>query len=186
MLAYVFWHRPRADVPAQDYEEALLSFHEALRAEEVAGFTGSAPFRLPEPVPWLSDKPGYADWYHVDDAAALDALNEAAVTAGRKMPHDAVAAMMEEGWGGLYDAMDAPPDEVARDDHQVLWLSRPRGIDYRPVLRDFLAALDAPAAAWRRRMVLGPAPEFAVVTATSVGAVAPPGWQVRALRREPL
>jgi hypothetical protein len=86
--------------------------------------------------------------------------------------HDSAAAQMEEGHGGLYTLVWGEP--ILPDRSTTLWLTRPRGIQWRPVL-DALRQRHAKAALWRRLMVLGPGAEFALVSAVP-SIAAPPGW----------
>ena len=79
MTAYIFWHRPYPDIETAAYEQALIAFHRDLAARGCAGFQGSATYRITE-TPWLGKQPGYEDWCFVESSAALDPLNEAAVT----------------------------------------------------------------------------------------------------------
>src|SRR2546423_728929 len=65
MLAYLFWHRPRRPLDAQDYERRLVAFHEKLAESG----RSSAAFRLTR-LPF-SELCGYEDWYLVEDWAAL-------------------------------------------------------------------------------------------------------------------
>src|SRR4051794_21768971 len=98
MLAYVFWHRGAGAA----YRPALTAFHAALAAAPPAGFARSYAFRL-DVAPWLAgDGDAYEDWYLVDDWAALGTLNDAAVSASRRAPHDAVARLAAAGAGGVY------------------------------------------------------------------------------------
>jgi hypothetical protein len=140
VLAYVFWHRPRAGVGADEYEAALRGFHESLRPLR------SASFRVAE-LPFDAAGGGYEDWYLVDDWAALGELNAVAVDSGHRTPHDAAAARSAEGWGGVYALVRGEPEPPAA----VRWLDR-------------APAAPQPGAAtlWQRQMVLGPAPEFCV------------------------
>lgn len=100
MLAYVFWHRPRAGVDAGAYETALVAFHEALGREALEGVHGSAALAV-EDLPWLGG-PGYEDWYHLEASFALDTLNAAAVTGPMTEPHRAVASLTGAMVGGVY------------------------------------------------------------------------------------
>ena len=84
MLAYVFWHQPTGEGARDEYERALVEFHRVLTGDPPAGFLGSATYRLPG-VGWAPDGDVYEDWYLVRDSAALDPLNEAAVS-GRRGP----------------------------------------------------------------------------------------------------
>lgn len=151
MLAYAFWHWPGSS--AQDYEEKIAGFQRALAAHPPAGFQRAFTLRHPA-APWLPGE-AYLDWYVVGRFADLEALNEGAVTAGRKAPHDAVAAQARSGAGALYahagGAADASSARVAH------WFGKPRGASYS----DFLEPLSSlPGSLWLRQMVLGPSPEF--------------------------
>ena len=70
-------------------------------AAKPPGFIAAGSFRI-EPVPWLGDLPGYEDWYLMEGSWAMDPLNASAITGAMQAPHDDVAALMEEGHGGLY------------------------------------------------------------------------------------
>jgi hypothetical protein len=98
VLAYVFWHRPRPGVDVAAYEAALVEFHRRLGAEAVEGLHGSSVF--------ATEDGGYVDWYHLEAAFALDALNVAAVSGPMQAPHEAVAALTGEMTGGLYRLLD--------------------------------------------------------------------------------
>jgi len=82
LLAYVFWHVPRAEAAAREYELRHREFHAVLQAANVAGLRGVRVSRL-NAIPWLGGKAGYEDWHLLDDSAALDRLNRAAVTQAR-------------------------------------------------------------------------------------------------------
>ena len=74
VLAYVFWHRPREGAPAEDYEQALETFHRSLAHRPPAGMTALASYRLDE-LPWRHQvatisvrfgsisSAGLEDWY---------------------------------------------------------------------------------------------------------------------------
>jgi hypothetical protein len=145
MLAYVFWHRPRAGVAAADYERRLGAFHSRLPAPSGCFRISSLPFAEGE---------GYEDWYLVDGWADLGDLNAVAISGVRRDPHDAVAEAADEGWGGVYALIrgDRRPPLSAR------WVSKPAGESYEV----FLDTVQA-RTVWQRQMVLGPAPEFCVV-----------------------
>ena len=143
-LAYVFWHWPAQRV---DYEERIQAFHDAL------GRPGSATFRL-ERAPFDDPEPPYEDWYPVADWADLGSLNEVAVSGPRRAPHDAVAAMSRKGAGGVYRliAGDVP---LAAVTHAAWSATRP-------------PEPPAACAVWQRQLVLGPAPEYAVLAGSPV------------------
>src|SRR5262249_3518002 len=71
-----------------------------LAGSKPPGFIGATSFQI-EAVPWLSDLPGYEDWYLLDGTWAMDPLNAFAISGHVQAPHDSVAAMMEQGHGGL-------------------------------------------------------------------------------------
>ena len=158
LLAYVFWHQPRAGTRAADYETLLRGFHDTLATAPPDGFHGSASFRLPR-APWAPPGPVYEDWYLVRDSGALDPLNAAAVSGVRRRPHDTVAA--HAGWGaaGLYRLRDGSPAFERAD--RAVWFGKEPGQSYDA----FYAAVRKAAgpsewALWGRQMVLGPTPEF--------------------------
>lgn len=173
MLAYVFTHRPDAGVSVTDYEDALRRFHAALAAARPRGFVTSATFRVGD---------HYGDWYLLESSAALDALNAAAVGAASKPSHDAVAAVATDGVGKLYilrhgEAHFGPGVETH--------FSKPRGMGYPELDRLLAPFTDQPEAnLWRRMMVLGPPPEFCLVTAGE--AELPRELEPQSSRREPL
>ena len=78
VLAYVFWHRPYAEVSRSDYEAALAAFHEQLHRASCPGLEGSAAYRI-FGAPWQGGGDGYEDWYVVASSWALDPLNSTAV-----------------------------------------------------------------------------------------------------------
>jgi hypothetical protein len=151
VLAYVFWHRPRAGVEIAAYEEAQRSFHASLEMT-------SASFRVAE-LPF-GDGGGYEDWYLVADWSGLGALNEAAVDGPRRAPHDRVAEMSVEGWGAVYSLLRGPAEipDGAR------WREKPRDRSYE----EFVATLPQ-ATVWQRQMVLGPGPELCLASTESSG-----------------
>ena len=145
MLAYLFWHRSGAPEPRDLYERRLIEFHEALRGAVVE----SAAFRL-ERLPF-TDRAGYEDWYLIDDWPALGQLNQAAVSDVRRSPHDAVAHLSAEGWGGVYHLVrgrSGVPEGVR-------WTGKRRDESYESFLER-----ESAGAVWQRQLVLGPAPEF--------------------------
>jgi hypothetical protein len=161
VLAYVFWHQPAAGTDAAEYDRRLSAFHQALAQEQPLGFTQSAAFRTRE-LPWAPPAvASYEDWYLVEDSAALDVLNDAAVTSGRKEPHDRAAALAAWGAAGLYRLRLG---RVMLESAKVAcWLSKPPGTTYPEFYRDLELALGRTAfSLWGRQMVLGPTPEFCV------------------------
>lgn len=179
MLAYLFWHRPQATATVKQYEEALLRFQQHLGQQHPPGLGGSASFRIAA-VPWLDNRPGYEDWCLLDGSWALDPLNAFAVAGPVTSAHDAAAAQMEDGHGGLYALVWGEP--ALPDRSTAVWLTRPRGIQWRP-------ALDTPrqqlpqTTLWRRQMVLGPGKEFALIVSPGINVATPAGWSALAIER---
>ncbi|MBV9579415.1 MAG: hypothetical protein JO057_12575 [Chloroflexi bacterium] len=168
MLAYVFWHWPKPDVDAAEYEQLQRAFHGALAQSAPSGFRASRTFRVTGQAGWLGGTPAYADWYLVDDSAALDPLNVAAVSGVCEAPHTQVAHAMSAGAGSLLglraDRGLAQSPNLATIRH-ASWLTKPRDMRYA----EFYAAVPRLPGAdqttlWRRQMVLGPTPEFALLS----------------------
>jgi hypothetical protein len=179
MLAYLFWHEPRPDVEAERYVALLRDFHRALAAAPPPSFLRSWSVRL-DTAPWEGG-PAFEDWYLVEDWAALGTLNEAAVRAPREDAHDAIASLATNGAGGLYllqhGTLDGPAPRAG-------WVVKPQGERYEtfePALRDAVDGAGG-GAVLRRQMVLGPAPEYVLLT----GAEPPLPWPARATRPQPL
>jgi hypothetical protein len=179
MLAYIFWHRPFAHIEQGRYEGSILDFQAALARQKPPGFIAAASFRI-EAVPWLDDRPGYEDWCLLEGSWAMDPLNAFAVAGAVQAPHDNVAAQMEQGHGGIY--ADAGGETAPPAQSSVYWLTRPRGIQWRPPL-EAVRAKWPQANVWRRQMVLGPAAEFGVSVPGDTEIAVPPGWQARRIRR---
>ncbi len=138
----MFWHQPRAGVTRAEYERRLRAFHTALSERSASFRLGALPF---------ADSEGYEDWYLVEDWADLGTLNAAAVSAGRRAPHDSVAGIAGAGWGGVYALIRGAGEPPLT----TRWLDKPDGESYQA----FLDSVRAPTV-WQRQMVLGPAPEF--------------------------
>jgi hypothetical protein len=179
MLAYVFWHRPNPQVGHVAYEDAIRRFQAALLQHPSPGLVAAASWRI-EAAPWLGDQPGYEDWCLLEGSSAMDPLNAHAVVGERQPSHDVLAAQMAVGAGGLYAHVWGDP--CPAQDSTVTWLTRPRGIDWRAALEPVRAAAPR-ATVWRRQMVLGPAPEFAVEIEGHAAIPVPDGWEARTVRR---
>ncbi|MGE0031686.1 MAG: hypothetical protein AB7T20_11250 [Steroidobacteraceae bacterium] len=168
MLAYVFWHVPRAGVAARDYEAAHREFHGVLWRSRVAGLLALRVYRL-DAIPWLPARPaGYEDWHLLEDSAALDRLNEAAVSQARQLPHDRIAALAADGTAGLYGLRQGALNEPT----VAYWLSKPSGTSYPEFNASMKPFIDRGGCLWGRRMTLGPTPEFCLHALA--GSVPPP------------
>ena len=95
-------------------------------------------------------------------------------------PHDEVAALMEQGHGGLYAHVSG--ETALPKQSTIYWLTRPRGIQWRAAI-DPLHAQYTQANIWRRQMVLGPAAEFGVEMPGDEEPEAPARWEVHRVRR---
>jgi len=179
MLAYIFWHRPFANIDRGRYEESIVRFQAALARQKPPGFIATVSFRI-EAVPWLGDQAGYEDWYVLEGSWAMDPLNAFAVAGAVEAPHNEVAAQMEQGQGGIYAHAGGETRPPAQS--SIYWLTRPRGIQWQPVL-DEVRSKCPQANVWRRQMVLGPAAEFGISVPGDIELAVPSGWQARRVRR---
>jgi hypothetical protein len=159
MLAYVFWHWPQPGVDIGTYVEHLISFHRTFADNKPAGFRGSRVFRI-RGASWLDTKgDAFEDWYLLDDSAALDVINHAAVSGPCEEPHNLVAREAAGGTAGLYRLRIG---EIG-DARYAVWLAKPAGVSYP----DFFSTLEpiitnAQGALWGRQMTLGPTTEFVI------------------------
>ncbi len=167
MLAYVFWHWPQPVIDQDTYLDHLRAFHQTLAANKPSGFQRSVVFRIRD-ASWLNT-PGdaYEEWYLLDDSAAMDRINEAAVSGACEEPHNRVAREAADGIGGLY-RLRTGHEDLAESKFAV-WLSKPNGVSYN----DFYAALQPltsqqDVALWGRQMTLGPTTEFCIHSPTQV------------------
>lgn len=180
MLAYLFLHMPKPTVAIADYEKDLLAFSRALAGQNCPGVRQVTSFRI-SAVPWLADSSGYEDWITIESSAALQTLNERAVSGAMEAPHSAVAQAMGVGYGGAYYHLwgDLDPHDAERAE----WLSRPRGIEFRPILERISQTRTSPVSVWRRFMVLGPGLEFVVLGNASLELEIPNKWVAHKVTR---
>jgi hypothetical protein len=173
VLAYVFFHRAAPGVETPDYEAALRRFHAALAGEPPRGFIGSSTYRVGGM---------YADWYLVEGSAALDVLNEAAVSGARSAIHGIVAHLATDGAGKLLALVSGSAADGAGFE---IRFSKPAGMGY-PELYDRLKPWTdrAGVTLWRRMMVLGPPPEFCLLAPSEIQL--PAEMKPEVLRREPV
>ncbi|HEX3232914.1 MAG TPA: hypothetical protein VHR41_01870 [Gemmatimonadales bacterium] len=170
-LAYVFWHWRRQGVAGPSYVELQRRFHAALAAAPPPGFIDSRSVAI-RGVSWAAaGEEAYEDWYLVEDMAALDPLNQAAVTGSRQLPHDAAAAAAQGGTAGLYRLRAGSEADVQRT---AAWFAKPDGMSYAELYAALEPLIDrTDGALWLRQMVLGPAPEFCLHTPEPVALPAP-------------
>ena len=163
MLAYVFWHWPYPNVARESYQDDLLEFHRSLATSKPDGFQYSVVFRI-KGTPWIGEElEAYEDCYVVESSCALDLLNDAAVSHSRKEPHDRVAQRAAGGAGGLYRFRKGQMD--LRQSHFAAWLSKPTGTSYEMFYNSLSRWTSQPGVGlWGRQMVLGPTPEFCLLS----------------------
>ena len=153
MLAYFFYHWKNESIAESDYEQRLRDFHEAMLAAPPDGFTTSWSVAAAG-RPWANDGgPSYEDWYIVRNSADLDPLNDAAISASRKIPHDRVASGTHNGSAGLYRVRLG---ELIRAPQFSAWFSKPEGWPYAQLYERLTPVLSKGGALWQRQMALGP------------------------------
>ena len=173
MLAYVFWHWPQVDIDRDAYEDHLRGFQQTLAANKPAGFQESVVFRI-RGASWLNTgDDAYEEWYLLDDSAAMDRLNDAAVSGACEEPHNRVAREAADGTGGLYRLREGV--ENLNEAKIAVWLSKPAGVSYKNFYAD-LGSLTSQTgvALWGRQMTLGPTTEFCIHSQSPVEL--PPGY----------
>ena len=167
MLAYVFWHWPQSSIARGTYLDYLRDFHRTLAANKSNGFRHSVVFRI-NGASWLNTTgEAYEEWYLLDDSAAMDPLNHAAVSGACEEPHNRVARNAADGTGGLYRFRGGAED-LAQSRFAV-WLSKPDGVSYP----NFFATLEPlttqqGVGLWGRQMTLGPTTEFCIHSSTQI------------------
>jgi hypothetical protein len=167
MLAYVFWHWPQADIDRGAYEDHLREFQRTLAANKSDGFQKSVVFRI-SGVSWLNTtEEVYEEWYLLDDSAAMDRLNEAAVSGACEDPHNRVAREAADGIGGLYRLREGV--EHLDEAKFAVWLSKPAGVSYKTFYADLgLLTSQSGVALWGRQMTLGPTTEFCIHSQSTI------------------
>ena len=156
-----------------DYEATLRRFHATLAGARPSGFIGSSTFRVGD---------GYSDWYLVENSAALDVLNEAAVSGARTTVHDAAARMAIDGVGKLFSLAGGVTSSGSGFE---IRFSKPAGMSYADLYGRMQPIASRPGSSlWRRMMVLGPPPEFCLVAPTATEL--PSEFRPELLRREPI
>lgn len=171
MIAYVFWHWKQPPIVALDYERVQRAFHAALEHDPPSGFHWAQSFALSGCAWAAGGGEAYEDRYLVDNLPALEALEQGAVSASRKAPHDSAAALAAGGAAGVYKLTQGEPMRVPR---HAAWFSKPAGVSYA-ALRELLEPVVArgEASVWMRKMVLGPTPEFSLYSAEPLELPAP-------------
>ena len=173
MIAYLFFHELAPGADAGAYEEGLRRFHAALAEAGVRGFVSSRTYRVGG---------GYCDWYVVESSAALDQLNDAAVTGRRAPSHDAVARHATKSAGKL---LTLARGAFEPDTRFEVRFSKPQGMSYSDLYGRTAGWTKHPGVSlWRRMMVLGPPPEFCLLATSDVAV--PEELEPVVFRREPI
>lgn len=165
MLAYVFWHQRKSKVAREEYQQKLLAYHQILQQQQPQGFLFSFVLVSPS-VPWMAERSEvYEDWYVVKNSAALDSLDEAAVTGICREPHNQVARLADNGTGGLYRLKGATIDPTQLTNlRSATWFNKPTGMLYNELYEILHESRNKhkqqPDILWQRQMTMGPAPEF--------------------------
>lgn len=164
MLAYVFRHWPSQGVDRVEYEGAHLQFHRSIADDSPTGFHRSFVFRLAK-ASWIAAPgPIYEDWYLVENFAALETLNEGAISGKNRSPHDKIARHANGGSGALYRLRAGHADFA--NARMALWFSKPRGLPYATFYAGVPSeALVGGGGLWERQMVLGSSPECCLLLA---------------------
>ena len=132
-------------------------------------------------MPWAEENGGYEDWAVIEGTWVLEGLNAKAVQGSMEAPHAHIAQLMENGAGGVYYHLWGEFEPHRADRAQ--WLSRQRGIHFRPLLEKIAESARTPVSVWRRFMVLGPGPEFIIFGPAPLNIEVPQGWQTRGVER---
>lgn len=164
MLGYLFWHAKAPSISAADYETQLSAFHASFQQLKPAGFMHSRVYRVPA-LPWMpATEAVYEDWYILENSAALDVINHAAIHNPHKGSHDSVARMVIGGLGGAYELRSGEIDLIPE---HVYWFGKPATVP-KDVFQTDMQALKANALFWGKYMVFGQTPSFCLQTAEPV------------------
>lgn len=180
MIAYVFWHVPRVGADDAIYTARLARFQEELEkaGPNTTGLAADPQCWRMDDVPWLAaGRTVYADLYLMDGTAQMEILNSAAVSGDLKAPHDAVAELYGKGAGSLYQIRAG---SVPANPYHSYWFAKPSGMTYAE-LDQHVTPLLTDAVLLRRMMVLGPSPEFAILSSAPVSLPASVSHEDRGL-----
>lgn len=160
-----------------------MKFHRSLASSKPNGFQYSVVFRI-KGAPWIGENvEAYEDWYLVEGSGALDVLNDAAISHAHKESHDRVAHGAAGGAGGLYRFRSGQVN--VRQSQFAAWLSKPTGTSYEMFYDSLSGRTSQPEVGlWGRQMVLGPTPEFCLLSPERIDL--PETLNALTLRLEPL
>jgi hypothetical protein len=149
-------------VSSKTYENALITFHRSLYNFGVKGYIGSQTFKI-EGAYWMgASESGYEDWYLLKDSSVMDKLNQAAVSGSVKDPHNTAAHMATSLHAGLYVIKSPYPSFLSGK--SAVWFTKPREMDLNQILSNYGNSNDNIGDLWMRLMVLGPTPEYCIVS----------------------
>jgi len=164
MLAYVFWHQRAGETAKEEYQERLVAFHQTLQKRAPQGFLFSLVLEMTR-LAWMpGESEVYEDWYIVENSAALDPLDVAAVTGICREPHNQVARLAGNGTGGLY-RLKAGTIDLTRlaEPRMATWFNKPAGMSYDKLYELLRASHVEPRdLLWQRQMTMGPGLEFSL------------------------
>ncbi len=165
MIAYLFWHVPRTGADEAQYAAKLARFQEELEQLGSAAsglYADPAGYRVAD-VPWINaGRTVYLDLYLLIDSSKMDVLNAAAVDSNVAPAHGEIAALYGSGAGSLYNVRTGAVDPV-KSAH-AYWFPKPAGMSYAELDLALAPSVDLGAAVLRRMMVLGPSPEFCLLS----------------------
>jgi hypothetical protein len=131
----------------------MRRFHLELASATLDGFIASHTFSVGA---------GYSDWYLLENSSAMDVLNAAAVSGSRAPAHDAAARVAVDGVGKLLSLASGTPWFEAGFEVRF---GKPAGMPYAAFYASHESRLEEPGVSlWRRMMVLGPPPEFCLIS----------------------
>ncbi|HEX4563197.1 MAG TPA: hypothetical protein VH115_01980 [Solirubrobacteraceae bacterium] len=127
----------------------------------------------------------------MEDFAALGVLNESAVARGHRTSHDRAAKGVGRATAGVYRLIEGELSSARAlaESTEATWVAPAAGAG-RAELGAMLGDGADPrgSSVWQRQLVLGPAPEFCVLSCEDLAGVAPtrlaPNWSARTLARE--
>jgi hypothetical protein len=183
-LHYIFWHWPRPDVDLGVYAGKLVRFQEELENSMGGELQGETASYRSAPPPWVpAEATSFSDWYAMVDSSKLDLLNASAVNAAVRPAHNELAALYGGGAGSLYDYKRGAAFDPAFVQY-TFWFAKPPGMSYDDLYTLLAPVTESPnTTLMRRRMVLGPSPEFCIASEALHELPAPIAAQVLQMNR---
>ncbi len=159
------------------YAAKLVRFQEELEqlGTGVSGLARDPVAYRVDAVPWI---PGpripvnrlvYLDVYVMESTAQMELLNVATVNGRMVEPHAEIAALYGWGAGSLYGVRAGGVEAAAHS----YWFSKPAGMSYAELDAALAGLITEGVALMRRMMVLGPSPEFCMLSPVELTLPAP-------------